>query len=297
MKKKPCVAILSLCAILTVCGCDARAESEPKTAESAPPAGETTFGDTSSGSPAEPAPAVGGTILLSFERISENATDAQGNILARMYIDKPVLSLEPFDSQDGTSAAMNALTGKRDDNPVISRINAYFEEDVKGFFYGSEKSKHFAQGWYDYFFECVERKREASGDEVLANSPFFCTVDSEVAYMTDEMLSIKQSFDWMAGGVRNLNYYGSTFDLRTGELLTLDRFVNDGREDFEAKIFAKLRERFSIGEEEIHDYEYFLAQLREKNIGEHEFYYDGQNIHIIFDGIFPGMGFVLRYTD
>ncbi|MDR2088489.1 MAG: hypothetical protein LBP73_03935 [Clostridiales Family XIII bacterium] len=320
MKKKSYMTILLLCAMLAVCGCGVQAGSEPEAENPVSSVGETDAGNAAPAGPAEPlssagetapggaapdglsepVPSAGGTMLLSFERISENVTDAKGNVLARMYMDKPVLSLEPFDSKDGASAIMNAMSGTSDGDAVISRINAYFEEDVKGFFYGSEKSKHFAdaEGWHDYFFESVAGMREGYGDEALADSPLFNTVDSAVAYMSDEMLSIKQSTDWMAGGVRNLRYYGSTFDLRTGELLALDRFVNDGKEEFEAKIFSELRERFFIDKDEIHDYEYFLAQLREKDIGEHEFYYDGQNIHLIFnEDIATGMGFILRYPD
>jgi hypothetical protein len=253
---------------------DDASEKESKAAEDA----ETIADDTS----AAPADA---SMQLSLERISENITDAQGNILARMYFDKPILSREEFDLREKTV-----------DDIAVSRINAYFEEELRGFFYGSAQSKHFARGHYDDFFDSVARMRESLGDKALAKSPPYCTVDSEVAYMTRDILSIKQSFDLMDGGARTLRYYGSTFDLNTGELLTLDRFVGAGREDFEAKVFAQLEKNFSVGIEEIHDYERFLAQLREKDIGEHEFYYDGQNIRLIFnEDIRPGMGFILRY--
>lgn len=260
------------------------------------PAVETTSGmavsvspDAPAVGPVAPAPEVGETMLLSFERISENVTDAQGNITAKMYMDKPVLSLEPFDLQDATVNTSSAAA-------VISRVNAYFEEEAKGFFRGSEGSKRFAERHYDDFFDSVAARMGLYGDGTFVAAPLYCTVDSEVAYMTRDILSIKQSLDWMAGGVRDFYYYGSTFDLNTGELLTLDRFVGAGREDFEAKVFAQLEKNFSVGIEEIHDYERFLAQLREKDIGEHEFYYDGQNIRLIFnEDIRPGMGFILRY--
>lgn len=202
-----------------------------------------------------------------------------------------------FGGKIGGFDAGAALSGKSVDNALTSRINAYFEEDIKGFFYGSEQSKHFAQGWYDYFFDSVARMRESYGDEILAKSPLFCIVDSEVVYMTQDILSIKQSFDWMAGGVHNLHYYGSTFDLNTGELLTLDRFISDSKEDFEAKVFSNMKKNHSIGKDGIHDYESFLKQLREKDIGEHEFYYDGQNIKLVFNDILTGMGFILQYND
>jgi hypothetical protein len=167
----------------------------------------------------------------------------------------------------------------------------------KAFFYGSGKSKHFAQGQRALFFEYVERVRESRGDGVLAKQPLYCTVDSEVAFMADGILSIKQSFDRPVDGLRTLHYYGSTFDLRTGELLTFDRFVRDGKEEFKAEVLSKLRESFSLDEDGFYNREHFLKRL-EKDVGEHEFYCDGQGIRLVFnEDIRTAMGFIVRYPD
>jgi hypothetical protein len=296
MKKKLHTTILLLCVMLLVCGCGVQAESgsKPETEEPMLSVDETIQDSIASDSSAESASAVGGTILLSFERISENVTDAQGNILAQMYIDKPILALEEFDLYE-TSQESDA------DDAIISRINAYFEEDAKGFFYGSEQSKHFAVGSYDYFFDTVaERRKYYSDEEILADTLLHCTVDSKVAHMTRDILSIRQNLDWIAGGVHNLRYYGSTFDLNTGELLTLDRFISDNKETFVEKVLSEMRTAYPYDtpNNDFDDYENFLAQLNENDISEQEFYFDGHGVHLIFNKNVARLGgYIIRYPD
>lgn len=51
--------------------------------------------------------------------------------------------------------------------------------------------------------------------------PFVCNVTAEVTHNADGIFSVKLTRDWYAGGVRNLDYDGMTFDLGSDRAVTL----------------------------------------------------------------------------
>lgn len=60
-----------------------------------------------------------------------------------------------------------------------------------------------------------------------ANSGFTNVMSGQVVHNGDGIISIVHSLNWMMGGVHNLNYTGMTFDLNTGERLTLSSLYPD----------------------------------------------------------------------
>lgn len=50
---------------------------------------------------------------------------------------------------------------------------------------------------------------------------YFNTMDGEVTYNQNGILSLRQTFDWFLGGVHNTSWYGLTFDLNSGKRLVL----------------------------------------------------------------------------
>lgn len=53
------------------------------------------------------------------------------------------------------------------------------------------------------------------------NSGYANATSAQVIYNENGVISIVYSLNWMMGGVHNLNYFGMTFDLNTGEQLSL----------------------------------------------------------------------------
>lgn len=51
--------------------------------------------------------------------------------------------------------------------------------------------------------------------------PFLCNVTAEVVHNADGVFSIRLTRDWYAGGVRNTDDYGMTFDLREDRAVTI----------------------------------------------------------------------------
>jgi hypothetical protein len=191
-----------------------------------------------------------------------------------MYFDKPVLI---------------------GDSDAFTKINAYFETECQGFFFGSEKSKHFKEGFRDWFYECVYNTRERYGDDVLAKSPLYNKVDSEIVFQSPEILSIKLTQNWMAGGVHNVYYYGANFDLNTGELLYPNHFVHTNISTFNDQVISLLYNHLSV-----YGIQGFTirTEIEEKHkndqFDDYEFYYDGKDIYLISD--YLRNDFIFKYV-
>ncbi len=58
-----------------------------------------------------------------------------------------------------------------------------------------------------------------------AHLPYFNTYAANVTHNEDGVFSIKFDADWYWGGVHNINYYGKTFDLNSGEELIIKDLI------------------------------------------------------------------------
>lgn len=54
----------------------------------------------------------------------------------------------------------------------------------------------------------------------------FWTATSQITTNDGQIFSIRVKCDWFGGGVRNINYYGRTYDLKTGKELTLGNILD-----------------------------------------------------------------------
>lgn len=231
-------------------------------------------------------------ISVTFDRVASYTEDEEGNILAEMYFDKPVLS--------GNSE-------------TAQKINAYFDAECTGFFDGSDQSAHFKDGLYDQFAESVESMRGIYGDDAFIKSPLYSTVKTEIVYMSPDILSVKESQEWMAGGAYSYRCYGATFDLETGALLPADHFIDADIETFNGQVISLLydylseygvlgitdREAFNENwEAGITNRDIFEDEHMRKTFEDYEYYFDGADIWLIFHEYSQmDNSYVIQYID
>ncbi len=214
---------------------------------------------------------------VSFERVGLYFEDEHGNVIAEMYFDKPVLNGE---------------------SDAVASINAYFDKECKGFFYGSEDSANFKESHYNDFSGTVDTFRDYGILSKYIDAPLQNTVNSEITYMSRDILSIKLTQFWWAGGVSNTYFFGATFNLETGELIPLDYFITADIETFNEQVLDFFRETFSFGPEEYEQYAHY-------NYTDYNYYFtgytyinSGANVCITFnDGSLFRYGYILNYHD
>ncbi len=213
--------------------------------------------------------------VISFERTASYRKDENGNILAEMYFDKPVLA--------GNSV-------------VICKINTIFDIECQGFFYGSEESKFFKTGHYDYFFESVRSVRERYGDAAVAQQPLECTNDAEIVYQSNELICFKLSGYWMAGGVSDHSYYGYAFNLTTGELLQISSLIDVSINIFNKNVTDMLCNNYAQ-----YDIPFLRSDIENTykayRLDDYNYYYDGSDIYLIFSqDQYYNDSYILKYT-
>ena len=137
------------------------------------------------------------TLEVTVEREDRSIQNADGNVIARMYYDRPVVS--------GNSEA-------------AEKINAFFEQEEEDWFAGKRGRLLYEDGYLDYFMVAFGTMREQYGDEELAEWPCIYTVDARIEYLDNDTLSIFQIANYRLEGT-GWDYFGCTFDLNTGDLL------------------------------------------------------------------------------
>ncbi len=137
------------------------------------------------------------TLEVTVEREDRSIKNADGNVIARMYYDRPVVS--------GNSEA-------------AEKINAFFEQEEEDWFAGKSGRLLYEDDYLDYFMVAFGAMRERYGDEELAEWPCIYTVDARIEYLDNDTLSIFQIANYRLEGT-GWDYFGCTFDLNTGELL------------------------------------------------------------------------------
>lgn len=144
-------------------------------------------------------------------------------------------------------------------NAALSKINSYM----------TEKCSEFMNDSGELFYEY------GSGDidyDNANNFPYYCTSDIEEVYISDKYISILAKTYWYCGGVSNTDFYGYTFDISTGEPVTVVDLYNGDA----AKASADVQEKSLLY---IHDDPDSFFESAEETIlnyspYEYNFYYD-----------------------
>lgn len=198
---------------------------------------------------------------VNMERVWNNVVNDRGVVLGVCYFDKPVV--------EGV--------------PAAERINAYFDRECDAFFYGSNESRHYTTDQYRYFQYCVQTMSGwLASEEDLIKCPLENTVDTEVTYESDEIVSVKETWYWMAGGTADTRYFGETIDVTTGESISVDHFVRCDIEEFNGQVIKLLTDFYAAEENLISAYA--IQELVENRAFEdYEYYFDGTDVYLIFE--------------
>ena len=200
-----------------------------------------------------------GQSRVRIERVSHDVRNDQGTVLGICYFDK--LTVEQV--------------------PAADVINAYFDGECNAFFRGSGQSRHFTTDQYGYFQDCVENMADWFGEETLALYPLENTVSAEVAYEDEGIISVKECWYWMAGGVADTSYFGETIDVTTGTFLTVDCFVSCDIQAFNEQVITLLTD-FYAAEGGPAPANGVRELVENRTFEDYEYYFDGVDVWLLF---------------
>lgn len=113
------------------------------------------------------------------------------------------------------------------DSEAAKKINAYFDQEEKCWLEGEAgRISFYEEDYLDEFMEGYGRMLERYGEEILSDAPCIHTIDTRIKYLDDHILSIMQIATGRFEAGYTL-YYGSTFDLDTGELLSITDLIDN----------------------------------------------------------------------
>lgn len=226
-------------------------------------------------------------VQVSIERIDYSIKSDDGDILANIYYDKPVVKGGKFSDE----------------------INSFFEEEQVGWLGGANRLTHYQEGWLQGFKEEVSDAIDSYGPEVISEQPFIYTVDSTVVFYNDRYLSIRHIATVQTLGKRSWYYFGSNFDLRTGERIAIDKLVDMDAENFRNSIIDVLasgildyNHNISIQElEEVYGgigEDNYLIDYDGENVDlRYEYYFDEENYYVILNhSTFIDTGVIMKWN-
>jgi len=196
--------------------------------------------------------------FVQIERVDHSIKNEKGNLIAITYYEKPV------------------LTGESD---VHAKISDYFKNECQAFFFGETRINFDGERKYTNFEEKVIKSNLE-----LEEHHFYNTVDTEVAFCENDILSFVKKTYWAVGGVEPRYEFGVTFDMHTGELITIDQFI-----DLDINDFRKIIGDFASDRLKHWDYESKIDYLQETlwnmDYKDYEYYYDGAAVYILLHNV------------
>lgn len=199
------------------------------------------------------------TVEVSIERVDNSIVNDKGQTIAIIYYDKPVV-------MGNTKAAYE--------------INDFFnreEEDWLG--KGGGRLTWFYDNHFEYFCDGVQGMREQYGDDSVAQSPATYTIDTGIKYLDEDIVSIFQITKFRLEPT-SFYYYGSTFNLKTGELIPIADLVEIDADGIR-KIIVDATHDSSGYYDELGDENYNASYYDVTFDMRYEYFYDGEYFYII----------------
>lgn len=202
-----------------------------------------------------------GKVEVSVERVSKPITNDDGQVLASVYYERPVVS--------GNTEA-------------IKKINLFFEKEEQDWFEGrSSRLTLYNEEYYSDFCEGVEQMCEWYEEEEILTNWMRYAVDTWIVLLNEDFLSVMQ-----VTNVRlqqcHWHYFGTTFDLKTGDLVSIDSISNITPEKMK-KIIEDTSESVTKTYNELKDNNYIIHYLGTEIAMNYEYFYDGGNYFIIIN--------------
>ncbi|MCG8484566.1 MAG: hypothetical protein MJA31_14740 [Clostridia bacterium] len=216
---------------------------------------------------------VSGKMNVQIERIDYSIESGSGKILAYIYYDKPIIKGLEF----------------------ADKINSFYEEEMEGWFNGSNRLTHYQYDWLQAFKNILSETRQSFGDDIISKQPFLYTIDSDVMMIDENYLSIRQIATVQTAGKPVRYYFGSTFDLQTGELVSIDTLADMKADEFRNTLVDFLSENIlkynhNLTPEDLRgvygansEGNYLIEYDNETIDLSYEYYYDGDNFYVILN--------------
>ena len=183
----------------------------------------------------------------------------QGRLIAQIYYDKPVI---------------------QGDSEAVKKINAYFDNEANAFYNQGTSVTWFSADAFQQFKDGLELMKERWGNEMMAEYPTRYAMDTSVCYMDENIISIVQVRNYMLEH-NSWHCYGSTFDLRTGELIPITKLISIKPEEMKA-IFLITGNIIDIGVYEVLKDDNYVIDFGGHRIDmKYEYFYDGESYYLI----------------
>ena len=194
-----------------------------------------------------------------IEKVDQSVYDEQGRLIAQIYYDKPVI---------------------QGDSEAIKKINAYFDNEANAFYDQGTSVTWFSADAFQQFKDGLELMKERWGNEMMAEYPTRYAMDTSVCYMDENIISIVQVRNYMLEH-NSWHCYGSTFDLRTGELIPITKLISIKPEEMKA-IFLITGNIIDIGVYEVLKDDNYVIDFGGHRIDmKYEYFYDGESYYLI----------------
>ena len=194
-----------------------------------------------------------------IEKVDQSVYDEQGRLIAQIYYDKPVI---------------------QGDSEAVKKINAYFDNEANAFYNQGTSVTWFSADAFQQFKDGLELMKERWGNEMMAEYPTRYAMDTSVCYMDENIISIVQVRNYMLEH-NSWHCYGSTFDLRTGELIPITKLISIKPEEMKA-IFLITGNIIDIGVYEVlKDDNYVIDDCGHRIDMKYEYFYDGESYYLI----------------
>ena len=196
-----------------------------------------------------------------IEKVDQSVYDEQGRLIAQIYYDKPII---------------------QGDSEAVKKINAYFDNEANAFYDQGTSVTWFSKDAFHQFKDGLELMKERWGNEILAEYPPRYAMDTSVCYMDENIISIVQVRNYMLEH-NSWHCYGSTFDLRTGELIPITKLISIKPEEMKA-IFLITGNIIDIGVYEVLKDDNYVIDFGGHRIDmKYEYFYDGESYYLIND--------------
>ena len=194
-----------------------------------------------------------------IEKVDQSVYDEQGRLIAQIYYDKPVI---------------------QGDSEAVKKINAYFDNEANAFYNQGTSVTWFSADAFQQFKDGLELMKERWGNEMMAEYPTRYAMDTSVCYMDENIISIVQVRNYMLEH-NSWHCYGSTFDLRTGELIPITKLISIKPEEMKA-IFLITGNIIDIGVYEVLKDDNYVIDFGGHRIDmKYEHFYDGESYYLI----------------
>ena len=194
-----------------------------------------------------------------IEKVDQSVYDEQGRLIAQIYYAKPVI---------------------QGDSEAVKKINAYFDNEANAFYDQGTSVTWFSKDAFHQFKDGLELMKERWGNEILAEYPPRYAMDTSVCYMDENIISIVQVRNYMLEH-NSWHCYGSTFDLRTGELIPITKLISIKPEEMKA-IFLITGNIIDIGVYEVLKDDNYVIDFGGHRIDmKYEYFYDGESYYLI----------------